>query len=137
MEASPSQSQTDLVCLSWTELIQEAEAREWDDTLDNIWLRLAACDKYTGMETSFHNIEDRNLQGLGWAAATRPVRLLRKQLESVLGKKARQHRRVLDIPDDTWDLLWDGERALKVTNGVLTSGSVFFNIRTNRCVFQH
>ncbi len=31
----------------------------------------------------------------------------------MLGKKARQHRRVLDIPDDTWDLLWDGERALK------------------------
>jgi hypothetical protein len=101
------------LCLSWTELIQEAEAREWDDTLDNIWVRLAACDKYTGMETSFHNIEDRNLQGLGWEAATRPLRLLRKQLESVLGKKARQHRRVLDIPDDTWDLLWDGERALK------------------------
>jgi ribonuclease HI len=65
------------------------------------------------METSFHNIEDRNPQGLGWAAATRPLRLLRKQLESVLGKKARQHRRVLDIPDDTWDLLWDGEQALK------------------------
>jgi hypothetical protein len=69
------------LCLSWTELIQEAEAREWDDTLDNIWLRLAACDKYTGMETSFHNIEDQNLQGLGWAAATRPLRLIRKQLE--------------------------------------------------------
>jgi len=101
------------LCLSWTELIQEAEAREWDDTLDNVWLRLAACDNYTGMETSFHNIEDRNLQGLGWAAATRPLRLLRKQLERVLGKNPRQHRGILDIPVDTWDLLWDGERALK------------------------
>jgi hypothetical protein len=65
------------------------------------------------METSFHNIEDQNLQGLGWAATTRPLRLLRNQMENALGKKARQHRGVLDIPDDTWGLLWDGERALK------------------------
>jgi hypothetical protein len=47
------------------------------------------------METSFHSIEGQSPQGLGWAAATRPLRLLRKQLESALGKKARQHRGVL------------------------------------------
>jgi hypothetical protein len=41
--------------LSWTELTQEAETREWDDTLDNIWLRLVACNQYMGMQTSFHN----------------------------------------------------------------------------------
>ncbi len=51
------------ICKVWgtvslqTTLYIVAEAREWDDTLDNICLRLVAYDKYTGMETSFHNIE--------------------------------------------------------------------------------
>jgi hypothetical protein len=52
------------LCLSWTELIQEAEARDWDDTLDEICLRLAACDQYTDMQTSFHNIEDQRPQAM-------------------------------------------------------------------------
>jgi hypothetical protein len=65
------------------------------------------------MQTSFHNLEDQNPQGLGWVSVTRPLRLLRKQLETTLGKDARKHKGVLDIPSNKWDLLWEGERALK------------------------
>ena len=65
------------------------------------------------MQTSLHNIEDPIPEGLGWAAATRPLRMLRKQLEATIGKNARHHKGILDIPDITHHLLWEGERALK------------------------
>ena len=89
------------LCQTWEELIQEVEARNWNETVGTIWLRLAACDKYTGMQTSFHNVDDTIQPGLGWAATTRPLRLLRKQLEATLGTNARSREEVLDVPSDT------------------------------------
>ena len=68
------------------------------------------------METSFHNIEENNQQGLGWVTGTRPLRLLRRQLEATLGKNARQQEGILNLPSSTWHLLWEGEKALKEAN---------------------
>ena len=54
------------------------------------------------MQTSFHNIEENNQHGLGWVTGTRPLRLLRRQLETTLGKNTRQQEGILNLPISTW-----------------------------------
>ena len=52
--------------------------------------------------------------GLSYASATRQLRILRRRLEEVMGKKARFSVPPWpDISTEQWDLLWSGEITLK------------------------
>ena len=39
------------LCTSKEELTGEAEARSWDETIDNVWLRMAMCDHLLEFKT--------------------------------------------------------------------------------------
>jgi hypothetical protein len=74
MENDLQRAMKEWLCLSKDELTKEAAARTWDDTVDNVWHRLAICD---------HD------PGLSYASTTRHLRILRRSLEEVMGKTAR------------------------------------------------
>ena len=94
------------------ELIREAAARTWDDTVGNVWHRLAACDHLLDLK-SWKKGAPPPSKGISYATATRHLRILRRRLEEFMGKSARSlDPPWLDISKEQWDLLWSGESAL-------------------------
>ena len=84
-----------------------------DETVDNVWHRLAACDHLLDLK-SWKKGGPLPGQGISYAAATRHLRILRRRLEEVMGKSARlMDPPWLDISKEQWDFLWSGEAALK------------------------
>ncbi len=51
----------------------EAEARSWDETIDNVWLRMAMCDHLLEFKT-WRQDDPKPLQGISYATATRHLR---------------------------------------------------------------
>ena len=97
------------LCTSKEELTREQVARTWDETVDNVWHRLAACDHLLDLK-SWKKGGPLPGQGISYAAATRNLRILRRRLEEVMGKSARlMDPPWLDISKEQWDLLWSGE----------------------------
>ena len=76
------------LCTSKEELTREAAARTWDETVDNVWHRLAACDHLLDLKSKKKGDPPPG-QGISYAAATIHLRILRRRLEEVMGKSAR------------------------------------------------
>ena len=70
------------------EMTREAEARSWDETIDNVWHRMTICDHLLELRTWRHD-DPKPLRGMSFATATRHLRILRKRLEKLMGKAAR------------------------------------------------
>ncbi len=88
-------------------------ARTWDETVDNVWHRLAACDHLLDLKSRKEG-DPPPSQGISYATATRHLRILRRRLEEVMGKSASlMDPPWSDISKEQWDLLWSGEVALK------------------------
>ena len=99
----------DWLCTSKEELTGEAEARSWDETIDNVWLRMAMCDHLLEFKT-WRQDDPKPLQGISFAMATRHLRILRKRLEKLMGKSAQKEGPPWpDLPRRQWELLWQGE----------------------------
>ena len=79
----------DWLCTSKEELTGETEARSWDETIDNVWLRMAMCDHLLEFKT-WRQDDPKPLQGISLAMATRHLRILRKRLEKLMGKSAQK-----------------------------------------------
>jgi hypothetical protein len=78
----------DWLCISKEEMTREAEARSWDETIDNVWHRMTICDHLLELRTWRHD-DPKPLRGISFATATRHLRILRKRLEKLMGKSAR------------------------------------------------
>ena len=74
-------------CTSKEELTVETEARSWDETIDNVWFRMAMCDHLLEFKTRRQD-DPKPLQDISYATVTRHVRILRKRLEKFLGRSA-------------------------------------------------
>jgi hypothetical protein len=99
----------DWLCTSKEELTGEAEARSWDETIDNVWLRMAMCDHLLEFKT-WRQDDPKPLRGISLAMATRHLRILRKRLEKLMGKSAQKAGPPWpDLPRRQWELLWQGE----------------------------
>ena len=99
----------DWLCTSKEELTGEAEARSWDETIDNVWLRMAMCDHLLEFKT-WRQDDPKPLQDISLAMATRHLRILRKRLEKLMGKSAQKEGPPWpDLPRRQWELLWQGE----------------------------
>ena len=70
------------------ELIREEAVRTWDETVDNVWHRLATCDHLLDLK-SWKKGEPPPGQGVSYDEDTRHLRILRQRLEEVMGKSAR------------------------------------------------
>jgi ribonuclease HI len=100
-------------CTSKEELTAEAEARSWDETIDNVWLRMAMCDHLLEFKT-WRQDDPKPLQGISYATATRHLRILRKRLEKLMGRSAQNAAPPWsDLPRRQWELLWQGETLWK------------------------
>ena len=75
------------LCTSKEEMTREAEARSWDETVDNVWHRIAMCDHLLEFKT-WRRDDPKPLRGISYATATRHLRILRKHLEKLMGKAA-------------------------------------------------
>ena len=101
------------LCTSKEEMTREAEARSWDETVDNVWHRIAMCDHLLEFKTWRHD-DPKPLRGISYATATRPLRILRKRLEKLMGKSAwKGDPPWSDLPKQQWELLWQGEAMWK------------------------
>jgi hypothetical protein len=69
------------------ELTAEAEAHSWDETIDNVWLRMVMCDHLLEFKT-WRQDDPKPLQDISYATVTRQLRILRKRLENLMGKSA-------------------------------------------------
>ncbi len=67
------------------ELTAEAEARSWDETIDNEWLRMAMCDHLLEFKT-WRQDDPKSLQGISYVTVTRHLCILRKHLEKLMGR---------------------------------------------------
>jgi hypothetical protein len=113
MENDLQRAMKEWLCTSKEELTKEAAAHTWDDTVDNVWHRLAICDHLLDLR-SWKAGDPHPEPGLSYASATRHLRILRKRLEEVMGKKARFSVPPWpDISTEQWDLLWSVEITLK------------------------
>ena len=100
-------------CTSKEELTAKAEARSWDETIDNVWLRMAMCDHLLEFKT-WRQDDPKPLQGISYATATRHLRILRKRLEKLMGRSAQNAAPPWsDLPRRQWELLWQGETLWK------------------------
>jgi hypothetical protein len=88
MENDLQRAMKEWLCTSKDELTKEAAARNWDDTGDNVWHRLAICDHLLDLK-SWKAGDPHPDSGLSYASATRHLRILRRRLEEVMGKTAR------------------------------------------------
>jgi len=77
------------LCTSKEELLHEAEARSWDDTVDNVWHRTAMCDHLLEFK-SWRNDDPKPERGISFATVTRHLRILRQRLEKLMGKSERE-----------------------------------------------
>jgi hypothetical protein len=99
----------DWLCTSKEELTDEAEARSWDETIDNVWLRMAMCDHLLEFKT-WRQDDPKPLRDISLAMATRHLHILRKRLEKLMGKSAQNACPPWpDLPRRQWELLWQGE----------------------------
>jgi hypothetical protein len=100
-------------CTSKEELTAEAEARSWDETIDNVWFRMTMCDHLFEFKT-WRQDDPKPLQGISYATATRHLRILRKRLEKLMGKSAQTAGPPWsDLSRCQWELLWQGETIWK------------------------
>jgi hypothetical protein len=79
----------DWLCTSKEEVTGEAEARSWDETIDNVWLRMAMCDHLLEFKT-WRQDDPKPLRDISLAMTTRHLRILRKRLEKLMGKSAQK-----------------------------------------------
>jgi hypothetical protein len=79
----------DWLCTSKEELTGEAEVRSWDETIDNVWLRMSMCDHLLECRT-WRQDDPKPLRGIKFAMTTRHLRILRKRLEKLMGKSAQK-----------------------------------------------
>ena len=54
------------LCTSKEEMTREAEARSWDETVDNVWHRIAMCDHLLEFKTWRHD-DPKPLRGISYA----------------------------------------------------------------------
>jgi hypothetical protein len=102
------------LCTSKEDLIHEAEARSWDDTLDNVCHRTTMCDHLLEFKTWRITIQNLSQRGISFATATRHLRILRRRLEKLMGKSARELGPPwYDLPEGQWELLCEGETTWK------------------------
>ncbi len=79
----------DWLCTSKEELTGEVEARSWDETIDNVWFRMAMCEPLLEFKTSRQD-DPKPLRGISFAMTTRHLHILRKRLEKLIGKSAQK-----------------------------------------------
>ena len=72
-------------------------ARTWDQTVDNVWHRLEACDHLLDLKSRKKG-DPPPVQGISYASVTRHLRILCRRLEEVMGKSAR----LMDHPGETF-----------------------------------
>ena len=102
-------------CTSKEELTAEAEARSWDETTDNIWLRMAMCDHLLEFKT-WRQDDPKPLRGISYATATRHLRILRKRLEKLMGRSAQNAGPPWsDLSRHQWELLCEAKQYGKNT----------------------
>ena len=95
----------DWLCTSKEELTAETEARSWDETIDNVWLRMTLCDYLLDLK-SWRQDDPKPLQGISYATATRHLRVLRKRLEKLMGRSAQNAGPPwVDLQRRQWELL--------------------------------
>ena len=100
-------------CTSKEELTVEVEARSWDETIDNVWLRMPMCDHLLEFKT-WRQDDPKPLQGISYATATRHLLILRKRLEKLMGRSAQNAGPPWsDLSRHQWALLWQGETLWK------------------------
>ncbi len=93
------------LCTSKEEMTRESEARSWDETVDNVWHRIAMCDHLFEFKTWRHD-DPKPLRGISYATVTRPLRILRKRLEKLMGKSVwKVDPPWSDLPKQQWELL--------------------------------
>ena len=68
--------------------IIEVVALTWDETVDNVWHKISACDHLLDLK-SWKKGDLPPGQGISYAADTRHLRILRRRLEEVMGKSVR------------------------------------------------
>ena len=91
----------------------EVGARSWDESIGNVWHRLAMCDHLLDLK-SWNHSDPKPSQGISYAKATRHLRMLRRRIEELMGKSAeRKEPPWQDLSRNQWDLLWTGEEALR------------------------
>jgi hypothetical protein len=96
----------DWLCTSKEKLTGEAKARSWDDTIDNVWLRMTMCDHLLEFKT-WRQDDPKPLRDISLAMATRHLHILRKRLEKLMGKSAQKTDPPWpDLPRRQWELLW-------------------------------
>ncbi len=79
----------DWLFTSTEELIDESEARSWDETIDNVCLRMAMCDHLLEFKT-WRQDDPKPLRDISFAMVTRHLRILRKRLEKIMGKSTQK-----------------------------------------------
>ena len=102
------------LCTSKTKMTRESEARSWDETTGNVWIRLAACDHLLDIESWKHGDPPQG-QGISFATVTRHLRILRRRIEEIMDTSVRHqdsHQIWMDISKEQWELLWSGETTL-------------------------
>jgi hypothetical protein len=60
--------------------------RSRDETIDNVWQRMAICDHLLEFKSWRHD-DPKPLRGISFATATRHLRILRKHLEKLMGNQ--------------------------------------------------
>ena len=74
--------------------------------------RLPMCDHLLDFKSWKHN-DPKPIQGISYATVTRHLRKLRRQLEGLMGKSAREEDPSWeDLPKHQWELLWTDEEVL-------------------------
>ncbi len=123
MKKNLNKATQEWLCTSKAEMTREAEARSWDETVGNVWHRLAACDHLLDIKSLKHGDPPAS-HGISFATATRHLRILGRRMEEILGKSATHqdpHQIWKDISKEQWELLLllSGETALRKYNTAL------------------
>jgi hypothetical protein len=100
-------------CTSKEEVTVEVEARSWDETIDNVCLRMAMCDHLLEFKT-WRQDDPKPLWGISYPTTTRHLRILRKRLEKLMGRSTQKVGPPWsDLPRHQWELLCQGETLWK------------------------
>jgi hypothetical protein len=75
-----SRAMQEWLCTTKAEMTREAEARSRDETMGNVWHRLAACEHLLDIKSWKHG-DPPPVQGMSIATATRHPRILRRRIE--------------------------------------------------------
>ncbi len=71
-------SMKDWLCTSKEELTGEPEVRSWDETIDNVWVRMAMCDHLLEFKT-WRQDDPKPLRGISFAMTTRQGEIVWKK----------------------------------------------------------